>query len=81
MTDNKLAKELLKMKETAEKASQEALELKGRIKQIQATLKEEYQCDDIDEAESLLIQSEEQAKELEDEIEEGLAEVKEIYDF
>ncbi len=81
MTDDKLARELLRMKKQAEEAAQEAYELKGRLSQIETTLKEEYQCQDFNEAKSLLSQLEEQAEELEDEIREGVAEVKETYDF
>jgi hypothetical protein len=79
--DDKLARELLRMKKQAEEAAQEAYELKGRLSQIETTLKEEYQCQDLKEAQSLLAQLEEQAEELEQEIQEGLAEVKEQYEF
>jgi adenylosuccinate synthase len=79
--DDKLARELLRMKKQAEEAAQEAYELKGRLSQIETTLKEEYQCQDLKEAQSLLSQLEEQAEELEQEIQEGLAEVKEEYEF
>ena len=79
--DDKLARELLRMKKQAEEAAQEAYELKGRLSQLETTLKEEYQCQDLKEAQSLLAQMEEQAEELEEEIQEGLAEVKEQYDF
>ena len=79
--DDKLARELLRMKKQAEEAAQEAYELKGRLSQIETTLKEEYQCQDLKEAKSMLAQLEEQAEELEQEIQEGLAEVKEQYDF
>lgn len=81
MADDKLARELLRMKKQAEEAAQEAYELKGRLSQIETTLKEEYQCQDLNEAKSLLSQLEEQAKQLEDAIQVGLAEVKETYDF
>ena len=81
MADNTLARELLRMKNAAAVAAQDAYELKGRLSQIETTLKEEYQCQDLNEAKSLLSQLEEQAKQLEDEIQEGLAEVKETYDF
>lgn len=81
MADDKLARELLRMKKQAEEAAQEAYELKGRLSQIETTLKEEHQCQDFNEAKSLLEQLEEQAEQLEDEIRKGLAEVKEIYDF
>jgi len=81
MTDNKLARELLRMKKEAEEAAQEAYELKGRLSQIETTLKEDYQCQDFNEAKSLLSQLEEQAEQLEDAIREGLVEVKETYDF
>ena len=56
MTDDKLARELLRMKKQAEEAAQEAYELKGRLSQIETTLKEEYQCKDFNEAKSLLSQ-------------------------
>jgi len=79
--DDKLARELLRMKKQAEEAAQEAYELKGRLSQIETTLKEEYQCQDLKEAKSMLAQLEEQAEELEKEIQEGLAGVKEQYDF
>ena len=79
--DNKLARELLRMKKQAEEAAQEAYKLKGRLSQIETTLKEEYQCQDLKEAKSMLAQLEEQAEELEKEIQEGLAGVKEQYDF
>jgi hypothetical protein len=81
MADDKLAKELLWMKKQAEEAAQDAYELKGRLSQIETTLKEEYQCQDLNEAKSLLSQLEEEAEQLEDEIQKGLAEVKETYDF
>jgi adenylosuccinate synthase len=79
--DDKLARELLRMKKQAEEAAQEAYELKGRLSQIETTLKEGYQCQDLKEAQSLLAQLEEQAEKLEQEIQEGLAEVKEQYEF
>lgn len=81
MKDNKIAKELLQMKKQAEDATMEAQELKGRLSQIKTTLKEKYQCNDLNEAKSLLSQLEEQAQELEDDIREGIAEVKETYEF
>lgn len=81
MADDKLVRELLRMKKQAEESAQEALELKGRLSQIETTLKEEYQCQDLNEAKSLLLQLEEQAAQLEDEIREGLVEVKETYGF
>jgi len=81
MADDKLARELLRMKKQAKEAAQEAYELKGRLSQIETTLKEEYQCQDLNEAKSLLSQLEEQVEELEDGIREGLAEVKENYGF
>ena len=81
MTGDALARELLRMKNAAAVAAQDAYELKGRLSQIETTLKEEYQCQDLNEAKSLLSQLEEQAKQLEDAIQVGLAEVKETYDF
>ena len=81
MADDTLARELLRMKNAAVSAAQDAYELKGRLSQIETTLKEEYQCQDLNEAKSLLSQLEEQAKQLEDAIQVGLAEVKETYDF
>jgi hypothetical protein len=79
--DDKLARELLRMKKQAEEAAQEAYELKGRLSQIETTLKEEFQCQDLTEAQSLLSQLEEQADQLGQEIQDGIAEVKERYEF
>jgi hypothetical protein len=81
MENNKLASELLRMKKQAEEASQEAYELKGRLSQIETTLKEEYQCNNLRDAKSLLTQLEEQADQLEGAIRKELMEVKETYDF
>ena len=81
MENNKLTKELLNIKKQVEKAVQESQELKGRISQIEATLKQEFQCKDIKEAESLLTQLEDQEEELQQEVRDGLTEVKETYDF
>lgn len=81
MADDRLGRELLRMKKQAEEAAQEASELKGRLSQIETSLKEEYQCQDLNEAKSLLSQLEEQADQLENELREGLEEVKETYDF
>jgi hypothetical protein len=81
MVTDKLSKELFRMKAQAEEAVQEAYKLKGRLSQIETTLEEEYQCQNLNEAKSLLSQMEEQAAKLALEIREGIAEVKETYDF
>lgn len=81
MENDKLARELLRMMKQAEEAAQEAYELKGRRSQIETSLKDNFQCQDLNEAKSLLSQLEEQAEELEQEIQEGLEKVKETYDF
>ena len=78
---DKLARELLRMKKIAEESAQEASELKGRLAQITATLKEDYKCSSIEEAQDLLEELEEQIQTLEEEIKQGLLEVKETYGF
>lgn len=74
-----LEKELLGLKKEAEEASQEAAELKGRITEIENTLKKEFGCASILEAEKELGKLDTEIEEMANDISESIRMVKEKY--
>jgi len=78
---NDITARLMNMKKEASDAAEEASELRGRISQIETTLKEEFGCKTVNEANRLLEKLKTEAEELEKEILTGLKEIKEVYDF
>lgn len=77
----KLGQNLLKLKEQAEKANKEAIEAGGQMKQIEKTLKEEFKCGSIEEAEELAEQLQEEIGDLTEEVETAIAAFMEDYGF
>ena len=81
MKNDKLSTQLLQMKEQANAAADEAAQLKGRLQEIERALKEEYNCQTLDEAKELFSKLEEKAAKLEEEIRQQVTEIKNEYDF
>ena len=77
----KLGQRLLKMKEEAENAKQQATESRGKIKQIEENLLTDFACTTIEQAEELAETLENDVLRLTKEIEESISEFEETYGF
>lgn len=68
-------KELLELKEDIENAKQKVSELKGERQALMKRLKEDWNCDSLEEAEKKLKVMSEQVEKLSEEITEGMKEL------
>jgi len=81
MKNNKLAKQILDMKSQAEEAAAEAQEIRGRMAQIESNWREEFQVEDLAEADSLKTQLIEQRDQLAEYVKNRVEEIKNQYGF
>lgn len=76
-----LSKQLLEMKEEAEKAKQEASEQRGQLKQLYSTLKTDFNCKDEKEAEEEIARLKEEQDRLEEEVSDQIEQIRNDYGF
>lgn len=72
-------KELLRLKKQLEKSKLDKAQLDGELKNMMKTLKTDFQCDSVDEAEKLLKKMVRNQTKLEDQIAHSLEEIDEKY--
>ena len=74
-----IAKELLRLKDSIEEAQRKKDILSGKIESLHEELKENFNCQDIEEAKILLSKLESEVKKEQNEIEEELKTLKEKF--
>jgi len=73
--------DLLKLKKQIDDAKKEVSELEGRKKYLEQQLKEEWKCKDLDAAKKKIKTFRTEIQDLEEKIEEGIADLQEKYEF
>ena len=72
---------LLDLKKKIEESKTKSAELTGSQKHLMKTLKEDWNCDDIEQADVKIAKMDNDIEELDESIEKGIKELKTKYDF
>lgn len=80
MEENSIER-LKNLRKEIDDAKAEEANVKGHIESLLSTLKEEFDVDDIEQAEKLQKELEEKKKKLEEELEEGISKLEEEYEW